>query len=649
MKKIYNILLLFIFIGLSSVSFGQTASSNCDLGDAGAEISVGSSCSFTPWESSNSSDYWNSASGCGATDYDDAWGWFTATGTSTTITYSPDAGYDAILSLFTGACATSLSSIACADDAGSGGDETITYATTIGTIYMVRIQEYWGSGSMFGDICVYSGGGGCTNIDSYGSATAPSDNNAIIIETCNYQNEYNTISGVVAGNTYQSGSDCGGYITVRSGTSGGAVVASGNAPLSWTATVSGTHYIHYNTNSSCGTASNCCTTTLTCTSCSAPTPTCSDGIQNGDETAVDCGGTVCNPCIVPAEVCEDANPFCSDLVYNFPTTVDAGDAVVGPDYGCLGDQPNPVWYYLLVDANGDLEIEIASDCGDVDYAAWGPFSSTTCDNSDLTTSGNFMYEWYGASTTSQVDAFSAPSGNMVDCSYDIDAVEYLYIPNAVIGEYYVVLITNYDNCDGLLTFSQISGSGSSNCNIVLPVKLMSFTAKAMENYNILNWQTATEVNNDYFVVESSTDMINFKEIGRVDGAGNSNNVISYQYLDYTSFDKVIYYRLKQVDFDGVYTFSDIVAVKKSNEGDVNIYPNPAKEALFLDVNSKEEAVYTIRYVNVLGATVQEKLVVAEGNNTYQLTEFKQLNSGIYFVQLINDNNEVIKYQKIVKE
>ena len=193
---------------------------------------------------------------------------------------------------------------------------------------------------------------------------------------------------------------------------------------------------------------------------------------------------------------------------------------------------------------------------------------------------------------------------------------------------------------------------TSNCGaacIILPVKLMSFTAKAKENYNVLDWQTSTEVNNDYFVVESSTDMINFKEIGRVDGAGNSNNVLSYQYLDYTPFEKVIYYRLKQVDFDGVYTFSEIVAVKKTNEGEVNIYPNPATEVLFLDIDSKEEAIYTIRYVNVLGATVQEKLVVAEGSNTYQLAEFKQLNSGIYFVQLINENNEVIKNQKIVKE
>src|SRR5690606_19836939 len=74
-------------------------------------------------------------------------------------------------------------------------------------------------------------------------------------------------TNVVAGNTYSVSNSCGGYVTVRSGTSGGPVVANGNAPLTFTATVNGIHYVHWNTNASCGTASNCCTTTITCTSC----------------------------------------------------------------------------------------------------------------------------------------------------------------------------------------------------------------------------------------------------------------------------------------------------------------------------------------------------------------------------------------------
>ena len=193
---------------------------------------------------------------------------------------------------------------------------------------------------------------------------------------------------------------------------------------------------------------------------------------------------------------------------------------------------------------------------------------------------------------------------------------------------------------------------TSNCGpacIILPVKLMSFSVNSDNSFNVLNWSTATEVNNDYFIVEYSTDMVNFYELGKVDGAGNSNVVKNYQFIDNTIYDEVVYYRLRQVDFDGVYTYSDIVAVKKMEEGEISIYPNPAKEALFLDINSKKEEQFTIRFVNVLGAVVQENIVINKGTNTYQSKEFKQLQTGIYFVQLLNAKNETVKTLKIVKE
>src|SRR5690606_41668240 len=100
---------------------------------------------------------------------------------------------------------------------------------------------------------------------STGSVTAPTNTDPLPISSCNYQTEYSTISNIVAGNSYQLGNSCGGYVTVRSGTYNGTVVASGNSPLTFTAPTSGTYYVHWNTNSSCGTASSCCTTTITCT------------------------------------------------------------------------------------------------------------------------------------------------------------------------------------------------------------------------------------------------------------------------------------------------------------------------------------------------------------------------------------------------
>ncbi len=111
---------------------------------------------------------------------------------------------------------------------------------------------------------------GCVNTVSYGSANAPTNATTATISTCNYQTEYSTVYNIINGYTYTAGSSCGGFITVRQGSYDGPVIAQGNAPLTWTATNNGTHYLHYNTNSSCGTASTCCTTTIQCNTCSIP-------------------------------------------------------------------------------------------------------------------------------------------------------------------------------------------------------------------------------------------------------------------------------------------------------------------------------------------------------------------------------------------
>ncbi len=127
--------------------------------------------------------------------------------------------------------------------------------------------------------------GGCTNTTAYGSVAAPTNTAPVTISTCNFQSEYSTITGVVAGSTYTATSSCGGYVTVRRGTYNGTLVAHGNAPLTFTAPVAGTYYLHWNTNAACGTASNCCVTTIACTSCSAPVGGCTNTTSYGSVPA----------------------------------------------------------------------------------------------------------------------------------------------------------------------------------------------------------------------------------------------------------------------------------------------------------------------------------------------------------------------------
>ncbi|MEY3084206.1 MAG: putative adhesin, partial [Bacteroidota bacterium] len=267
---------------------------------------------------------------------------------------------------------------------------------------------------------------GCTNTSPFGTVSAPTGTGTVTISNCSFQTEYSTINNVVAGSTYIITNSCGGYITLHSSTFNGPIVAQGNAPLTFTATTSGSYFPSWNTNSACGTASNCCTTTIQCSSCSPPPPCVS---LNGNTS------------------CIAADPFCSSSGLNFCNTTNSPSQGGGGVYGCLLSTPNPSFFYLNVTTSGSITLAInqTSSAGfpiDVDYVLWGPFSSQ-----------NNMCTGYAAS-------------NIVGCSYSGSASETATITNAVAGQWYLILITNFSNQSGAVSFTQTSGSGTTNCNIL---------------------------------------------------------------------------------------------------------------------------------------------------------------------------------------
>jgi len=186
------------------------------------------------------------------------------------------------------------------------------------------------------------------------------------------------------------------------------------------------------------------------------------------------------------------------------------------------------------------------------------------------------------------------------------------------------------------------------CVVILPVKLVEFSGKSNDGFNEVYWSTATETNNDYFLLESSPDGINFTEIGTFNGAGNSNSM-NYYSTKHNNPNDLEYYRLKQVDFDGQYEYSNIIAINSNKDINVNIYPNPAKDKLFFNLSTSNDDTYTIIYTNVLGSAYIEQIDITQDNNLYEVKEFNKLSPGIYFVQILNGNSEVIKTKKIVKE
>jgi hypothetical protein len=113
----------------------------------------------------------------------------------------------------------------------------------------------------------------------------------------------------------------------------------------------------------------------------------------------------------------------------------------------------------------------------------------------------------------------------------------------------------------------------------LPVEILSFDGEAVGNDVVLNWVTSAEVNNRGFEVYSSVDAKNFKLIGFIDGAGNSNTMKNYDFTDVNAANSsvgVLYYQLRQIDFDGKSERTKIIAVNITNDRDCKlvVYPNP---------------------------------------------------------------------------
>jgi hypothetical protein len=186
------------------------------------------------------------------------------------------------------------------------------------------------------------------------------------------------------------------------------------------------------------------------------------------------------------------------------------------------------------------------------------------------------------------------------------------------------------------------------CIVPLPVTLVDFDGVSIDNYNYLSWSTESEINNDHFVIEHSSDGTEFFPLETIDGAGNSNSLLIYDYKHY-NHKELEYYRLKQVDFDGKYEYSKIIAINSNQDLIVNIYPNPSIDNIFFSVSESRDEVYTIIYTNITGSVHQEQINITKGTNAFQVNDFVNLSSGMYFVQILNENNEIIKQEKVVKQ
>jgi hypothetical protein len=156
----------------------------------------------------------------------------------------------------------------------------------------------------------------------------------------------------------------------------------------------------------------------------------------------------------------------------------------------------------------------------------------------------------------------------------------------------------------------------------LPVKLVAFTASLINNDRaLLQWQTAQEFNADYFIVQRSTDQINWIDRGTIKAKGVSNSLVKYAFNDAIeqSFD-IIYYRLIEVDINGKKTGSKTISVTPGKTPEFSVFPNPAQRNVYVQGLVGEAILYNITGLPVL-------TLAKEG-----WINIEHLKAGIYFVK-----------------
>lgn len=196
---------------------------------------------------------------------------------------------------------------------------------------------------------------------------------------------------------------------------------------------------------------------------------------------------------------------------------------------------------------------------------------------------------------------------------------------------------------GLRTSSGSITAG--NCSS-LPVELISFAAVELNSMIELKWSTASEINNAGFEVQRSKDGVQFENLQFVDGNGNSQEILEYNFIDKDAkLGESYFYRLRQIDFDGKFEFSDIIKASLNENATVigDIYPNPSESGqINVDMNTEEEGDWTISLLDLTGREIAtEQRTITTGASKQSFTFDSHL-TGIYILRMENGATRIYK-------
>jgi len=208
-----------------------------------------------------------------------------------------------------------------------------------------------------------------------------------------------------------------------------------------------------------------------------------------------------------------------------------------------------------------------------------------------------------------------------------------------VADYFATISAPFDIVYNLI------GGGTLTCSYsaggVLPVELISFDGTMKDHQINLTWETASEINNGGFVIERGrkvSDKLEWNQLDFVDGSGTTEASQVYSFTDQRPEEGTNYYRLKQMDYDGAYEYSSVVAVEYSRKDEgttVGMFPNPVKTELTLTNGQGQATIY-----NALGQAVKQ-LTINANQTTIQLAD---LLNGQYYLQVLQADGTVVTKQ-----
>lgn len=181
----------------------------------------------------------------------------------------------------------------------------------------------------------------------------------------------------------------------------------------------------------------------------------------------------------------------------------------------------------------------------------------------------------------------------------------------------------------------------------LPVTWLNINALKNDNGGVnINWATATEINNDYFSVEKSTDNRTFFEIGQVKGGGNKNTISKYLYEDSNPGIGTLYYRIKQTDYNGEFDYSSVVSVVPGKMlGNVTFNPNPASSNVTVTWDAGVKEQLTLQVTDLTGVVILSEPLSTDNNLHY--LNVSNINNGLYLVNILSKNEMVYRSRVVI--